>query len=591
MARDAQGNPVVRSLGDFAGEATAGFNPVTILDSLGQAFVHPIDTATNVLAGQDRLRLKALEAFKGGDYVSGARHLLEWAIPLYGQRLGQAGDYMQQGETAKGLGATADLGLQMVLPHLVSGAVGVTNRVTNRALGMLPRVEVGGTAAEQAAVRFGQSRSVPMDAATISGNRHLANIQKRLGATLGGSAPIEASHAASAAGLERVAGDLAQDIRPVSATPVSAGEAVQKALTTRIQQFHGQANAAYDQLRQFEQAQAQRIATVPGGAIESPPGARMAFTKTPLAVDVGTAKTALRPLYERLAREAELTPGAVMGDKARTLQALDRLMQAPDLAPLSQVDAVLGDLKALARGADMPELRTAGQGGAAQIVKQLDSEVKAAALRGGPDVLKALEQGRAATVAKYRTAEVRDLLSAEPAQVYRQLTANADTALEKLRAVQREAPQELPTLGRAYLDRMIETATPEGSFAHTDKLFADWHRLGDETKAILFGPAATKDLDNFFLLAKKIGTNPNPSGTASVLHALDKNQLAAYPVTKLAAQLLTTPGGVKALTSGIRLAMSPTPAAQAMGLAQIARLAQTAGGPTGAAAGPPPSGR
>ena len=75
----------------------------------------------------------------------------------------------------------------------------------------------------------------------------------------------------------------------------------------------------------------------------------------------------------------------------------------------------------------------------------------------------------------------------------------------------------MPKIGRAYLDGLFATATGEGGFSREAKLLADWNRLGEETKALLYPDESLRSsLDKFFLIGKKMAENPNPSGTALV---------------------------------------------------------------------------
>jgi hypothetical protein len=213
-------------------------------------------------------------------------------------------------------------------------------------------------------------------------------------------------------------------------------------------------------------------------------------------------------MYERLLRESQLAP--LMGGKAEALRALDRLLTGPDVASLSTVDAALGDLKAIAR-TDLPELRTEGQGIAAAAVKQLDQQVRARAAKAGPDVLAALEEGRSATVGKYQAADVLEALRTEPVQAYRQLTAPKDSNITLLRRVQDMATGEIPKVGRAFLEDLLSTATAEGGFQRAARLQAEWQKLGLQTEQILSSdPKLRGSLEHFFLLAKRIGENPNP---------------------------------------------------------------------------------
>jgi hypothetical protein len=275
-------------------------------------------------------------------------------------------------------------------------------------------------------------------------------------------------------------------------------------------------------------------------------------------------------MYDRLKREAELIP--MQGDKARALAALDRLMQGPDAAPLSIAESALGELKALARSDDLPELRGKGAGIAAAAVRRLDAAVRGRAAQAGHETLTALDEGRRATRNKYAAAEVLELLSAEPRQVFNQLTASKDIGAQRLRAVSKIAPEAMPDIARAFLEDLVQQATEEGGFLHTDRLMTSWHKLGAETKARLFPKKGQiADLDNFFLLAKKIKENPNPSGTAQTLTAT--NLLASIPSWALA-KMLYSPEAVKALTTA-RMARGGSQMSRGLALAQITRAARS----------------
>lgn len=299
-----------------------------------------------------------------------------------------------------------------------------------------------------------------------------------------------------------------------------------------------------------------------------------------MAVDLTASKAALKPTYDTLKREAELVP--LVGDKARALTSLDRLLNGPDYAPLSVVDAALGELKTFAR-ADNPDLRTIGQGKAHAAIQNLDLAVRQAAERAGPEAVRALGEGRQATIAKYAAADVLDTLNAEPVRTAKGLTAPGDSALQRLRAVAQQAPQSVPQIARSVLDGFLDKATESGGFAHADKLYADWQKLGDGTKALLYkDPAYIKDLDNFFLLAKKLAENPNPSGSALTLakggelSLLISNPIAgaATSVSAMAlSKLLHSPLGVKLLTKGLVI-----PARSGAATVYAAELSRAIGG-------------
>jgi hypothetical protein len=319
--------------------------------------------------------------------------------------------------------------------------------------------------------------------------------------------------------------------------PEQAGASVRAAVTRRVQDLHAQASAAYDRLRQLERQR--------GG----------------VNVDIAPVRQALQPIYDRLRREAELTP--LQGGKAKALVALDRLMTGhrTGSVPLSVADAALSDLKALARGADLPELRTQGQGIAARAVQELSTRVELTARQAGADIAGALHEGRMATRGKYAAADVLDQLSTEPVQVFSQVTWQRDAGIGRLRDLAKQAPHEMALIGRAYLDDLFSSATAEGGFARAQALHTKWSNLGPETKKLLFkSPDYIKDLDNFFLLAKRIAHNPNPSGSGhtilnlSHLGAVWTDPATGALVTASTAaigKLLHSPRFVKLLTRGL----------------------------------------
>jgi hypothetical protein len=86
-------------------------------------------------------------------------------------------------------------------------------------------------------------------------------------------------------------------------------------------------------------------------------------------------------------------------------------------------------------------------------------------------------------------------------------------------------------------------------------------------------PAYIKDLDNFFMLAKKIGESPNPSGTAhTVLVAGQTGLLVTNPLTGAASivgtaalsKLLHSAAGVRLLTKGFQVPVGNPAAATAI---------------------------
>lgn len=307
----------------------------------------------------------------------------------------------------------------------------------------------------------------------------------------------------------------------------------------------------------------------------APGGARGGDTPMRAAFDMRPHKEALRPLLEELQREREIT-GSLLGQKGKAAVALESLINGPDFAPVSSVDAALGSLKGLARGAASPALRNRGQGVAARVVGELESGLQARVKELGGDMAQALGEGRAATKAKYRVADVLKQLPTEPARVFKQLTARDDSGIRKLRAVAAEVPDEIPNIARATLEGLLESASKGGTpFENAQLAWANWQRLGAETRARLFpGEGQIKAINNFFLLAKKISENPNPSGTANVAASL--NPMKALPAWAVA-KILYAPDGPARLSKAQILLKSPSRSARALALGELAHSARSAG--------------
>lgn len=511
------------------------------------------DASGNVMAG-------ARDAYQQGDYLTAARKGIN-TFPVVGPMLDASADKMMQGNVAEGIGE--------VVTNAALMAAGARPKAPPRTMVKPPRMRAQTNPVETDAVAFARREGIPLDVGTATGSNFIKTVQELSANTYGGARTAERLQQAQREHLARVGNEQVGRAAPNATNPVAAGEGVRNAITRGIESDHATATAAYDTLRAIEQ---QKPARPPAADALT---ALDASQRIPLAVDITQAVKELQPLYTQLLRESEL--GIPMhGAKGKTLAALDGLMNAPNWAPLSVVDGALSDLKAMARGADMPELRTTGQATAAQAVTKLDAQVRAAAARHGQGALRALEEGRAATRAKYAKADVLDMLSGEPGQVYRQLTQAKDVGLERLRAVERIAPQELPNIGRAFLEDAMQQATAEGGFMHADRLWSNWQKLGGESKRRMFSQQQIYDLDNFFLIGKRINEIKNPSGTAKVFGVLDlATGIPAWALSKM----LMTPNGVRWLTEARTVSRSQSPAARALAVTNITRAAQSAGVP------------
>lgn len=515
----------------------------------------PANTAQSV----GRVVGDVAQAIIPGRAITGMATKAAGAMPKV---LGAAGRLAARaGVEGAGAGAVAALQGQDVSTGAALGAaVPIAGAAVRGARSLLPTGRVAPPVAD--AIAFAGREGIPVDAATASGSPFTKVVQDRIENSLGGAGTAEKFRAAQTSALASTGERLGARTGVAPVTAEQAGHRTVEGVKGVIRQQHDEATRGYDALRQLELDPANQTPIVTGYTEKASKvldaSGQPKITREPVTelmafpVDLKASKTALRPMYTKLLRERELT-GTVPGVKGRALQALDSLMTAPDHAPLSVVDAALSEIKAMARGADMPELRSSGQGIAAEAVRTLQGAVMKAAGNAPPAVMKALDAGRTATTAKYVTADILDALTSgtndESVRVFNRLTGRQDTAIGLLRDVAKTAPEAPKEVGRAYLDDLIGKATAEGGFSGGPGLLKQWQTLGAETKALLFPDAGLrKDLDHFFLLAKKMGEVSNPSGTAKAMNALN---VATVPITYLGAQLFYSDRGRKALLQGM----------------------------------------
>lgn len=496
---------VLSSANNFGNNLAQGLNPLPF----GESVVRDIlGTAKNVVSAQGEQFEKAKESFGKGNYSEAIGHGLAYALPIAGPAAARTGEQIGGGDISGGLGQATALTLPFALSELKAKNIPITPKLLTK------------NPAEAAAVRYGMREGLPVDAATATGNPAVRGTQWLADKSIGGSFLNSSAKATGAAKFSSVLDDLAN--KGGSAIhPAQAGESVRSALESKIATHHGQANVAYTQLRSIE-ADPKNLVRVQTGTkpvLRSDGSVNPLFPPTPvfediaLPVDVRATKAALSPIYEQMKRQMPIT----QQQASPGFKALENIISGPDFASASQMDADLGAIKNVARGADSPYLRSVSQGVAAKAVGELGDAVDVAVKNGGQGAVDALRRGREATKAKYETAGVLDQLRAEPVQAFNQMVYSKDAGVQQLKEIAKHAPGEMPKVGSAFLNDMLDTATSQGAFDKAQGLWSKWDKLGPQTKAILFKDARyISDLDNFFLLAKKMAENPNPSGTALV---------------------------------------------------------------------------
>jgi hypothetical protein len=98
---------------------------VTSTEGAKQFFTHPLDVLKAMAQQQGELGVRAKNELANKDYVRGLTHAVEYLMPGLGPNLAQAGDQLQKGDIAGGVGRTlgAAIPIAAASPEIRAGAV------------------------------------------------------------------------------------------------------------------------------------------------------------------------------------------------------------------------------------------------------------------------------------------------------------------------------------------------------------------------------------------------------------------------------------------------------------------------------------
>ena len=560
-----------------------GPQPITTADMVNNPYTRGVDSITEGAAqltrpGFDAKAGGASKIIRGAGGMVATPALVAGAVlnPL-GTAAGVAGGYAagklaHAGLEAAGAGpGTQDLGEDVA--NLAGGSAAGHYAGQLAAAVPKPGFRVQLDPAEASAVAYGDAHGVQMPTSVRTGSKVAANAENILQNLPLSSSVAKAARANEQSTLAAAGNREVQSIAATPsgepATPLDAGEALHYQLDKNIAEHNTKAGEAYDQLRSIE-AQPQFKATVQtgtklvdGGIDEN--GASL-YKRVPVVEDVQLpvalrpVKEALRPIYDRLMRQMPVA----QQQASAGLKAISNIVNGPDFESASITDENLGAIKQIAREANSP----VSQGLAKAAVQQLDAAVQQAVARAGPDAVAALQQGRAETIAKYASQSVKDSLglsadNPEPAAAVAKLTQPGDKSINLLRSVAEETPEHIPLIAQSLVSGLLDKVTAEAGQAKPQSALTAWQKIGDQTKQVLFqSPEKVQALNDFFTLAKKMGENPNPSGSGQLL-ALVKGVglVVTSPATaipwilgaKPLARLLFTPTGARNLILASKL--------------------------------------
>jgi hypothetical protein len=519
------------------------------------AVQHPIDTFRGLFNAPMVQFAKSAEAAKQGRYSEATGHGLAAVTPIVGPAAADIGEELgNSGDLATALGKTAAL----VGPSLYEN------------VGSLPKFKLKTflNPKEAAAVEFADKSEIPVSLATRTNNPAVGAAEAATKYLPGSASKAAALRQGIEEGLQTTGDQLAASI-PGTVSKENAGLNVRSALQGKVEGLNQLADVAYAEARQIANDPANvkrvQVGTEPkvmleNGGVVTKTVPVMQDIASP--VDIKSVKVGLAPLLEELEKQIpvaqrEMSPG---------LTALKNVMSGPDVVPLSQALGDLSSIQNVSR-ADIPALRSRSQGIAAVVVKPFRQAVDQTAADVG--ALDALNRGRDLIKQKYGVSDMLDAVNnREPVRIVDSLTSRDDTGIQALKQIQLTTPQVVPDLARSTLEGIMEKATNEGGFKGKGA-FAQWNRIGDETKRILFGGQAG-DLDNFFQYAKMAEKDLNPSGTAKVGALIGTGELLIHDPIRGAgvllgarqlSKLLYSPDGAKLVTTGLSLPLTNPKAA------------------------------
>jgi hypothetical protein len=264
---DAQGHTVVRdeepnTVGTLARHTWQQANPGNLLTAVGQLAVHPVDTVKGIGAAQGALFDKAKASYDAGDYVTSARHFINYLLPLIGPGLDKASDEMQAGHYMAGAGDSLGIGLSLFGPQKVGELAAARYPLGAQAPAgaiLAPAETRPALTPRQAAVEAGQAAGVPVDIATATGNSFLRGLQKITGKSLGGSVIAKEAGEARDVAMGGYGDRLATEALGVSRTAEQAGQTLRDQLASKLRAHTDLADHAYERLRMLEEDPSNRM--------------------------------------------------------------------------------------------------------------------------------------------------------------------------------------------------------------------------------------------------------------------------------------------------------------------------------------------
>jgi hypothetical protein len=221
-----------------------------------------------------------------------------------------------------------------------------------------------------------------------------------------------------------------------------------------------------------------------------------------LLLSITDTKKRVRDLYELVA--SDIAPANRDADQG--LHRLRQILELPDEVSALDLEDHISALKDTIREGTKSKTwrnRSAGLASVAVVAAERDMKNGLAA---HPEALAALTEARRLTREQHRINRARQVIAPRSADargaeiapegqsIYNQFATEGEANLERLRAVARSAPTEIPKLARAIFDDIVENGK-----------WKLWERMGDQKKTILFGtPTQVATIDIFMGRARRL---------------------------------------------------------------------------------------
>lgn len=474
----------------------------------------PIDTVAGMAGAQIHHVTKGVKDALAGNVLGGAGDVAAGLVPVFGPAAHQIGD----DDT---YGAMAAHTLEMVGPEalriLPSGAINPkwTRNIKNV-----------NNATEESALKSVDGK-VRMTPGQRAGQQGLQSSERDLVNKPGTANEAHDFYAGQQQDLTKVGQGLNKLQRGQVTNQVGAGEAIQDSLTGRVKNVRDYADKLYDSVRQTTARNKQQVQTgvtnTPASSIVDqygnpaiPAGTKPVMETVETPVQLAPIRQNLQQVYTELSRNLPEAKRA----NSPAYQALSELMTSDkQVMPAMDFDKFLGAVKALTRDGTSDVLSTQSQRLARQVIAAGEKEFQTALGTAGPNVLDKLSRARKAVREYHNAADLLGDLNSEPGALYANLTTGGERVNNTLEVLHQKAPQALQTVGRTYLEQLLNKATAEGGFGRSEGLWADWQRLGKDSKNLLFGPTIAGKFDEFLLAAKRL-TPGRGSATSDRMSAL-----------------------------------------------------------------------